>query len=184
MWQNSPNLGEPGDGEEPGGGSAAGTNFCRHLWARHPNLASAERQLRDLNSQGKKSHNSGSCTQLFKREGGEREGSGKGAAAAGQAAPAPGARWEGSSCPGPASATAARSTLSPARENTRGKQGDAPSRERGEAVPAAPSLAYLQPPVPGAARCPSMPSRSRSPPCPGEARAAAVTWEYRIWYKL
>lgn len=78
MWQNSPNLGETGDGEEPSGGSAAGTNFCRDLWARHPNLSSAERQLRDLSSEGGKSHNSGSCTQLFKREGGEREGSGGG----------------------------------------------------------------------------------------------------------
>lgn len=151
MWQNSPNLGERGDGEEASGGSAAGTNFGRDLWAGHPNLSSAQRQLRDLSSEGgeKKSHNSGSCTQLFTREGGEREGSGGGRT---RRPRAPGARRGSSSCHRPRVSRSHALHFSPRQRKTHGKSRGmlpAASRERGEAVPAAPSPPRV-PPAAGA----------------------------------
>lgn len=183
MWQNSPNLGERGT--ERRGGSAPGTNFCRDLWARHPNLSSAERQLRDLSSEGeKKATTPGHALNDLKG----KEGRGKGAEVAGQAAPGPRCAVGGLLLPPAPRVPQRRVPLSPRQRKHTCKAGGmlpAARQERGEAEPAAPSLrAYLQPPVPAAPRSRSMPCRRRSPTCPGEARAAAVTWEYRIWYKL
>lgn len=182
MWQNSSNLGESGDGEEPSGGSAAGTNFCRDLWARHPNLSSAERQLWGLTSEGKKATAQGHALNYLKG----KEGRGKGAEVAGQQ-PRPQVRGGrgglGWVPPAPAPREPQRRVrLSPWQGKTHGESGGmlpAASQERGKPCPQPrPSVRTSCRRCP-LRRCPR-PCRLPSPRRPGEARAAAVTWEYRI----
>lgn len=178
MWQNSPNLGETGAGEEPSGGSAAGTNFCRDLWASHPNLPSAERQLRDLSSERGKATTLGHALNYLKG----KEGRGKGAEVAGQAAPGPRCAVRRLLLPPAPREPQPRVRLRPRQRKTHGKsRGMLPagSREREKPCPQPRPSARTS-----SRRCPVSRGARPCPACPGEARAAAVTWEYRIWYKL
>lgn len=127
MWQNSPNLGERGT--ERRGGSAPGTNFCRDLWARHPNLSSAERQLRDLSSEGgKKATTPGHALNDLKG----KEGRGKGAEVAGQAAPGPRCAVGGLLLPPAPRVPQRRVPLSPRQRKTHVQsRGNAPGCQAG-----------------------------------------------------